>query len=115
MINVPEDEYVSSDGVDWAGVARGIVGTFVTVWAIAVVEGIGLLRYGALAVMSGISGFLAMFVERPLVRGSEVMESTWKTAADSLAIFGPFAFLVATISVVVSMWLLIWGVNRFGS
>ena len=107
------DDLVGSGGsVDWDRLGQTAVGAVALVVVEFIIGWIDLLRSGLVRGLDGLSSFYYEFIETVVGIPSSTASAAGAEVVDVLSIFGPFAFLVAAVIVLLSGYLLVVGVVR---
>ena len=107
------EDFVSDGSVAWGDLAGAIVGSLVTVVAIAYVRAIGLAADLVTGFMSLLSGGYVRLISAPFEAADATLGTAWRSAETFVSGLGVFAFPVAVAVTVSTIMIIFWGVNRF--
>ena len=107
------EEFIDDGGIRWAALTETAAGAFVTLVAIAIADLLNLVSTGVVAYMTAAGEAIGRVVQAPFVAGESAVLTAFAETLSFLPSLGIFAFPVAVGTVLVTVLLLLWGVNRF--
>lgn len=107
------EEFIDDGGIRWAALTETAAGAFVTLVAIAVADFFNLVSTGVVAYMTAAGESIGRVIRAPFVAGESAVATAFASTLAFLPSLGIFAFPVAVGTVVLTVLLLLWGVNRF--
>lgn len=107
------ERYVEGGEIQWGGVATGIAGVFVSLFASYVVGSILFVSDTISRFLAWVSSGYASLVSFPFDEGSGVIALSAVQFSDWIEVLGAFAFPVAAFATAVFVLVILWGVRRF--
>lgn len=113
MSDAPEDKYVKNGSIQWGDVGAAIAGAFLSLGGYVAASYLSLIQSAVTGALDGIGWAVGYMIERPFEVGESEIQATWESAAAAIRGFGPLAWPIAAVVVILFTSLLLYGVNRY--
>lgn len=109
------DRYVTGDSIQWGDLVAVSSGAVLTSVVIAATDMFNFAVTGVSSFLGTVVQGLGGVLNAPFDSGEGAIATAWNSAGRALGALGIFAYPVSMFLVVVSIVLVVWGVNRLAN